>query len=136
MSIHVEAVYDATPREVYELLSDGERFEAMSGMPARVTDRAGEPFSLFGGRIEGRQVELLAGERIVQAWRFGAAHDSPWEPGVFSILRFELSPEGSGTRLAIDHDGIPAEWQEHLEAGYPQFYLEPIAGYFAARVAG
>ncbi|HXD55521.1 MAG TPA: SRPBCC domain-containing protein [Solirubrobacteraceae bacterium] len=135
MPIHFEATYDATPQEVFELLTSGEQFKAMTGMPAEITDRPGEAFSLFGGRIEGRQVELLPGERIVQAWRFGSEHDSPWDPGLYSILRFGLSPDGSGTRLTIDHDGIPEEWLEHLEAGYPQFYLEPIAGYFAGRVA-
>ena len=38
---------------------------------------------------------------------------------------------GDGTRLVIDHAGIPAEWVEHLSQGYPTFYHEPIAKFFA-----
>ncbi len=103
MAIHHEAVIDAQPDQVFSLLTDGERFAAATGMPARLSDREGEPFTLFGGRIEGRQVELVPGERVVQAWRFGGEHESAWEPGVYSIVRFTLRPEGTGTRLVIDH---------------------------------
>jgi len=68
----------------------------------------------------------------VQAWRFGAAHPSPWEPGVYSTVRFSLVPVGDGTRLVIDHAGIPTHWIEHIASGYPAFYQEPIARFFAS----
>ena len=101
------------------------------GMPAEITDREGDPFSLFGGRVEGRQIELVPGQRVVQAWRFGAAHPSPWEPGVYSTVRFTLEPAGDGTRLVIDHAGIPAEWIEHISRGLPGLLPGPIAKFFA-----
>ena len=101
-------------------------------MPAQVSDREGEAFSLFGGRVEGRQIELVPGERVVQAWRFGRAHPDVWEPGVYSIVRFTLRPEGDATRFVIDHIGIPPEWQDHIESGYPMFYEAPLTRYFGA----
>ena len=104
---------------------------AATGQPAEITDRDGDSFSLFGGRVEGRQIELEPGRRVVQAWRFGAAHPSPWEPGVYSTVRFTLEPAGAGTRFVIDHTGIPAEWVEHLSSGYPTFYQDPITNFFA-----
>ena len=67
----------------------------------------------------------MRAERVVQAWRFGAAHPSPWEPGVYSTVRFTLEPAGDGTRLVIDHTGIPAEWIEHISGAYPMFYRGP-----------
>ena len=90
-----------------------------------------EFLSLFGGRVEGRQVDLVRGQRVVQSWRFGAAHPSPWELGVYSTVRFTLEHAGDGTRLVIDHTGIPAEWIEHIREGYPMFYQDPIARFFA-----
>jgi activator of HSP90 ATPase len=95
--------------------------------------RLGDPFSLFGGRVEGRQIELVPGRRVVQAWRFGAEHESPWEPGVYSTVRFELEPAGEDTRLVIDHTGIPAEWIEHISSGYPASYEDPIPSFFASK---
>jgi uncharacterized protein YndB with AHSA1/START domain len=130
-SIHQEALVSAPPQQVFELLTNGDQFGAATGQPAEITDHAGDPFSLFGGRVEGRQIELVPGERVVQAWRFGAAHPSPWEPGVYSTVRFALEPVGAGTRLVIDHHGIPGEWVDHLSTGYPTFYEQPITNFFA-----
>ena len=132
MLIHQEAIIDADPQAVYDVLTDGQKFAALTGMPAQLTDREGETFSLFGGRIEGRQIELVPGQRIVQAWRFGAAHPSPWDAGVYSVLRFTLSGQDDGTHFVIDHAGVPPEWHDHLSTGYPDFYMKPLERYFAA----
>jgi hypothetical protein len=130
MSIHREAVIAAQSQQVFELLTNGTLFSAATGQPADITDREGDSFSLFGGRIEGRQIELVPGQLVVQAWRFGAKHPSPWEPGVYSTVRFTLEPAGNATRLVIDHTGIPAEWIEHISSGYPTFYEDPITKFF------
>jgi activator of HSP90 ATPase len=130
MSIHQEALIPATPQQVFELLTSGSLFGAATGMPSEITDREGDSFSLFDGRVEGRQIELVPDQRVVQAWRFGAEHESPWEPGVYSTVRFTLEPAGDRTRLVIDHAGIPAEWIEHISGGYPAFYEEPITKFF------
>lgn len=132
MSIHQEAVLEAAPEQVYAVLTDGEKFAAATGLPARLGGREGEAFTLFGGRVEGRQIELVPGERVVQAWRFGGEHPDTWEPGVYSVVRFTLKPEAGGTRFVIDHDGIPPEWEEHIAGGYPTFYRDPLARYFTA----
>jgi uncharacterized protein YndB with AHSA1/START domain len=77
-------------------------------MAARLEPGAGSEFSIFDGRIEGRQVEVVPGERVVQAWRFGEAHPDVWEPGVYSIVRFTLTAEGDGTRWrASSPSGAP-----------------------------
>jgi activator of HSP90 ATPase len=131
MSIHQEALIHATPLELYGYLTDGETFTAATGMAARLEARAGSAFALFDGRVEGRQIELVPGERVVQVWRFGDAHPDVWAPGVYSIVRFTLTAEGNWTRFVVDHDGIPAEWHEHIKTGYPMFYQEPMARYFA-----
>jgi uncharacterized protein YndB with AHSA1/START domain len=130
-SIHQETLVAALPQQVFELLTSGSLFSAATGQPAEITDREGDSFSIFGGRVQGRQIELVPGQRVVQAWRFGTAHPSPWEPGVYSTVRFAIEPAGEGTRLVIDHAGIPAEWIEHISLGYPTFYQDPIARFFA-----
>jgi activator of HSP90 ATPase len=132
MPIHQEAIIDAAPAQVYAVLTDGEKFAAATGQPALVSDQEGEGFALFGGRVEGRQIELVPGERVVQAWRFGGAHPEPWDAGVYSVVRFTLKPDGHATRFVIDHDGIPSESEERIASAYPTFYQGPLAKYFAA----
>lgn len=132
MPIHQEATIDAAPDRVYRVLTDAKEFAAATGAPADVSEHEGGSFTLFGGRVEGRQIELVPGARVVQAWRFGGEHPGTWDAGVYSVVRFTLTPEGAGTRLVIDHAGIPPEWEEHIESGYPTFYAEPLAKYLAA----
>src|ERR1044072_1311264 len=60
------------------------------------------PSHFLAGHIVGRHIELVANERIVQAWRV-----IDWNPGVYSIVKFELAEHGSGTKLVFDHTGFP-----------------------------
>jgi len=129
--IRQEGIIEAAPEQVYAVLTDGQKFAAATGMPARIGEKEGDAFSLFGGRIEGRQIELVPGERVVRAWRFGREHPDEWGAGVYSVVRFTLTPEGTATKLVIDHDGIPSEWEDHIAAGYPSFYREPLVKYLA-----
>ncbi len=97
MSIKQQAMIPADPPQVYAVLADAEALSALSGMPGAAGRSAGEEFSAFDGHVTGRQIELVPGERIVQAWRF-----PQWEPGTYSIVRFTLVAEAGGTRLVLE----------------------------------
>lgn len=128
MSIHQEVTFAAPPGRVYAALTDAQQFSAWSGgAPAAIARDAGGAFTCFGGMISGRQVELVADQRIVQAWRAGN-----WPAGVYSIIRFELAPAGAGTKLVFDQAGFPAEQKPHLEAGWSKMYWEPLKAYLAS----
>jgi activator of HSP90 ATPase len=120
-TIHQEVSLPAAPSRVYDALLQPEQFSRMTGAPSEIDPREGGTFSCFGGMIVGRNVELVPGTRVVQAWRAGN-----WPPGVFSIVRFQLDPEGTGTRLVFDHTGFPSEDAAHLEAGWEANYWKPL----------
>ncbi len=120
MSIHQETLIAAPPRQVFELLTGGSLFSAATGQPADITDREGDAFSIFGGRVEGRQIELVPGQRVVQAWRFGAAHPSPWEPGVYSTVRFTLEPAGRRHATRDRPHGHPGGMDRAHLGGLPE----------------
>jgi activator of HSP90 ATPase len=120
-SIHQEVVLPAPPRRIYAALTESADFAKMTGAPAQIEAREGGSFSCFGGMILGRSVELVPGQRVVQAWRVGN-----WPAGLYSIARFELQPEGAGTRLLFDHTGFPASDAAHLEAGWETNYWKPL----------
>jgi uncharacterized protein YndB with AHSA1/START domain len=137
MSIQQQAMIAADPAQVYAVLADAAALSALSGMSGTAGRSAGAEFSAFDGHVVGRQIELVPGERIVQAWRFPV-----WEPGVYSIVRFTVAAEGAGTRLVIDQDGEPDEpdglgchrtWHDHVDANWPTFYLTPLTSHFAVR---
>ena len=132
-SIHQEAYFKAGPKRVYEALTNAKQFDSviqlsaamksktLGDKPTQIANEEGGGFALFGGYITGRQIELLSNKRIVQAWRVGS-----WEPGVYSIAKFEFTEQGSGTRIAFDHTGFPKGLGEHLAAGWKSNYWEPL----------
>lgn len=125
-SLHDEIVIKAAPQRIYELLLDSKQFAALTGAPAEIDPKAGGTFSTFGKLIEGRNIELVPNRRIVQAWRPAA-----WDPGVYSIVRFELKPHNSETLIVLDHTGFPEGDFKHLEWGWKNHYWEPLKKSFS-----
>ncbi len=125
-SLHQEIDFRATPQRIYEILLDAKQFAAFTGMPAEIDPKAGGGFTMFGGLIVGRNVELVSNGRIVQAWR-----PTHWDPGVYSIVKFALKSGSSGTKLILDHTGFPEGEYDHLEAGWKDHYWERLTKYLA-----
>ena len=125
-SLHQEVAFTASPQRIYEVLLSSKQFAAVTGLPADIDPKAGGAFSTFGGLIVGRNVELIPGQRIVQAWR-----PTNWNPGVYSIVKFELKPQGSGAVVVLDHTGFPESDFDGLTSGWPERYWEPLKKYFA-----
>jgi activator of HSP90 ATPase len=125
-SLHYGIDFKASPQRIYGALLDARQFAAFSGLPAEIDSKPGGAFSLFGGQIVGRTIELVANRRIVQAWR-----PTHWDPGVYSIIRFELKPRGSESTLAFDHIGFPAGEYDHLDWGWQHHYWEPLKKFLA-----
>jgi activator of HSP90 ATPase len=133
-SIHHEVKFKASPERLYAALTDAKTFQKVvllsgavkKGMvkdppPAQISAVAGGEFAVFGGYITGRQIELVPNVRIVQAWRTGT-----WDPGIYSIARFALAPQGTGTLLTFDHTGFPKGEAEHLAEGWKSNYWQPL----------
>lgn len=139
-SIHQEPVFQANRKRVYEVLTESKQFDeivrlsaamrsgAIQNKPAEISSEIGGPFTLFGGYIVGRQLDLVPGERIVQAWR-----TQSWSPGEYSIARFTLTEEGATTRIVFDHRGFPSGQSQHLAAGWKGNYWEPLEKYLAQK---
>jgi activator of HSP90 ATPase len=121
-SLHQEIEFKAGPQRIYEVLLDSKQFAACTGMPAEIDPKAGGAFSMFGGMIVGRNIELVPNQLIVQAWR-----PTHWNPGVYSVVRFELKPHGSGTIVVLDHTGFPEGDFDHLDPGWKLRYWDPLA---------
>lgn len=138
-AIHQEVVFKVSRKRVYEALTDAKQFNkvvmlsaamqsgmASGGKPVEVSPEVGGAFSAFGGYVTGRHIELVPNDRIVQAWRAGG-----WDPGQYSIAKFVLIEQGSGTKLVFDHTGFPEGKGQHLAEGWRTNYWEPLEKYLA-----
>jgi activator of HSP90 ATPase len=132
--IHQVVDFTAGPARIYRALTTDEfdkvvRLSAAmhSGMalgsaPTQIDAQPGGAFSLFGGYVTGRILELEPNVRIVEAWRSGS-----WAAGAYSIATFGLAPLGTGTRLTFDHAGFPNGEAATLAKGWQENYWEPLA---------
>ena len=137
-SIHQETQYRASRERVFDALMSTKQFDRIihigSGMdisslgtePTAISREVGGAFTLFGGHIIGRNIELLPDQRIVQAWRV-----VDWAPGLYSIAKFELLEQGGGTRMVFDHTGFPQGKGQHLADGWRSHYWEPLEKFLA-----
>ena len=136
-SIHQEPVFRANPKRVYEAITDEKQFErvtqlsaairsgaALGNKPTQIAPEAGSPFTIFRGHIVERHIELVPNQRIVQAWRV-----VDWDPGIYSIVKFGLTRQGSGTKIIFDHAGFPQGKGQHLADGWKANYWEPLEKY-------
>jgi activator of HSP90 ATPase len=140
-AIHQEVSFSSSPKRIYETLTNADQFQKVillstaktqidvTTKPAKISREPGGTFVIFGGYISGRHIELVTNQRIVQAW-----HEKTWEPGVYSIARFELHEAGTGTKLIFDHTGFPAGAGDHLSIGWKINYWEPLAKVLGERV--
>ena len=138
-SIHQEIVFKVSRKRVYDALTVTKQFDKIIQLspemqagksfgtsPTAISREPGGAFSIFGGHIIGCQIELTPSVRIVQAWRV-----VDWEPGVYSIAKFELIEQGAGTKLVFDHTGFPKGQAEHLAEGWKSHYWESLERFLA-----
>ena len=138
-SIHQEITFNAGRRRVYAALTDAKQFDAVTRLsdaielvtapgakPTTISHEVGGSFTLFGGYVTGRHLQLLPDERLVQAW-----HAASWKPADYSIVRFELFEDGAATKLKFDHRGFPDGQGTHLADGWHVHYWQPLAKYLS-----
>jgi hypothetical protein len=123
--LHQEIDLRASAAEIQETLLSAKRFSEFTRLSAHIDAKEGGAFSLFGGLIVGRNVEIVPATRIVQAWR-----PTHWEAGLYSMVRFALLPKGSLTTVVLDHTGFPEGNFDHLSDGWQAHYWEPLRGLF------
>ena len=126
-ALHEEVLFAGTPARIYEVLVEEKKFQQMTGLPTHLGGAVCSEFSLFAGRITGRQLELVPAERVVQVWR-----SESWKPHLYSLASFVLLPQGAATKLVFDHTGFPVGQAEHLAEGWNGHYWEPLKKYLAS----
>ena len=125
--IQHEVSFPATPARIYGVLMDSaQHAEFTGGGACEISPEPGGAFSCHGGRIVGRNIELVADQRIVQAWR-----PANWPEGVYSIVRFELREAAGKTHVTLTHSGVPDEFRDHIDEGWKERYWKPLARYLA-----
>ncbi len=121
--------FQASPDWVYEMLADSKRHTELTGHKAEISRKVGGPFSVRGGQVTGINVDLVPGERLVQAWR-----SKEFPEGIFSMATFQLTPtKAGGTELVLTHRGVPKHLIPKVEKEWKKSYWEKLRGLIGLR---
>lgn len=120
-TIRQSVTFRASPHDVYEVLMDAKRHSALTGAEVRIERSVGGKFSVYGGEIQGSNLELVPDRKIVQSWRY-----SDWPEGHYAKATFLLEEVPNGTRLAFTQTGVPEKFYEDIAQGWKDYYWEPM----------
>jgi len=122
-----EVTLSASPEEVFEALMDSAKHTRLTGAPAQIDRKPCGVFSLYGGQITGKTLELEPSRLIVQGWRA-----ENWPKGHYSQVTFVLAALDNGrqTQLSLTQTGVPAPHFEDINQGWRKCYWSKMATYF------
>ena len=67
-TIRQSVIYKASPHEVYEAVMDPKKHSEFAGSVVQMSHNIGSEFSVYGGDIQGVNLELVPDQNIVQSW--------------------------------------------------------------------
>lgn len=117
------------PRELFDLFLDSKKHSAATGAPARMSRKTGGTFTAWGGQLRGRNLLVVPGSIIVQAWR--ANHWKQSDEDSILVLRFSKAPGGG--QIDLVHINVPAHDHRGVTQGWPKYYWRPWKKYLAGK---
>ena len=124
----VSTLIPASPEEIYKAWLSSDGHTEMTGGSAILSSEVGAEFTAWDGYIQGRNLELEYGKRIVQSWRTTEFSDD--DPD--SCIEISLEAVGDQTKLTLHHTGLPPHGGQY-EQGWEESYFEPMREYFTGR---
>ena len=120
------ATFKATPHEIYETLMDERKHARFTGGEAKISRKVNGNFTISDGEIEGRNLELVPDQKIVQTWRY-----SDWPEGHYSTITFSIKPTENGTHMTFTQIDIPDDKFEDIKQGWIDYYWTPLKQIFS-----
>jgi len=111
----------ADAQDVFTALTNPFTIELWSGDKAVMTQNAGDEFSLWGGDIIGKNIEVVENEKLVQQWYFDEEDEA--DPSIVTLM---LWPKNSQTSVELIHTNIPDEAYNNIVEGWNDAYLGAI----------
>jgi activator of HSP90 ATPase len=124
--------FKAAPKQVFDMLMNAKIHSAFTSADAEISKSAKGKFSTYDGYCHGYNIELIPGEKILQAWHFA---EDGWPEDHFSVCTFLLEPNPTGTKLKFEQTDIPEHKVIALSNGWKEFYWEPMKLYIEQHIS-
>ena len=104
---------------VWTAFTDPILINKWGGGPAVMDGKVGTEFSLWGGDIHGKNIEIETEKKLVQEWYAG-------EWSAPSTVTFTFSTEGSKTKVDIVHENVLDSEVDEIDNGWKVYFIVPI----------
>lgn len=126
MEFTLKHTFNVSAQQIYDAWMDSESHTRMTGGDADIKNEVGTNFTAWDGYIEGTNLELEPGKRIVQTWRTSEFEDHEDDSRIEILLK-----EGDGrTELTLIHTNLPAHGKQYI-SGWDNHYFQPMEAYFS-----
>lgn len=115
-------IIPATPQEIYTALTTEITIRLWTGDMVEIDPQVGGEFSLWDGSINGRFLDLVPNQKIVQEWYFGEEEQS--------IVTIKLHEHKKGTSFEVNHINIPDEAYDDIVDGWDNEYVGSLIDFY------
>lgn len=125
-SIKIKVVLPVKADKLYKAWLNGKEHSLFTGAEAKASDKVNGKFTAWDGYIEGKNLELVPGKKIVQSWRTSEfAENAP-----DSKLELTFEEKGGKTTLHLTHLNLQKGDAKKYTQGWKEFYFAPMKAYF------
>ena len=122
----------SSPGALFNMFLDSKKHSAMTGAPAKLSRKVGGSFTAHGGALCGKNLVVVPGRMIVQAWRSVSFKKS--DPDSILVLAFSKARKGG--RIDLVHVNVPQHDHAGVNKGWPKYYWRPWRAYLAKKRSG
>jgi activator of HSP90 ATPase len=108
--------------KVWQALIDEKEINKWGGGPAKMSEKEGGRFELWGGDIYGTNTKVVKNKELFQDWFSGK-----WDKS--SKLKIFLKERAGGTELDLAHEDVPPEEFGSISEGWKDYYMGPMKEY-------
>ena len=120
----------APTQKIYDAWLNGREHTRFTGGKASASAKVNGKFTAWDGYISGKNLELVNGKKIVQAWR--TTEFPPEAPDSWLEISLAKKPGGK-TELTLVHKNIPKGQGTRYKSGWKEHYFEPMKAYFSQK---
>lgn len=113
----------ADVEDIYNALTNQKMIEIWTGEAAVMQVEPNSDFSIFGGAVQGKNIEFEKNKKIVQHWYFGDT-DNPSEVTII------LHPDKNKTNVELRQNNIPEDAYENMSEGWDEDYFGALKALF------
>jgi activator of HSP90 ATPase len=114
---------NASPEKVFEALVNPDIIQIWSRDEAKMGPDVGDNFTLWGGQMFGKNIEVIKNKKLVQEWNYDQ-WDAP------SKVTFTIKAKGKKTIVELLHEDVPEKSLKSIDEGWDQYYLGAMKDMF------